>query len=1134
MILSYKPPYTQHNNDHHYVNAISVITNSTNYGVDKFGFHKDKIETRLGIDSHADISCAGRHARIVSVIEGSMSTVHAFSDSIKPIKNIRTVNVAYAYDTGDGKTYILRVNHCLDFTDKMQHSILCTNQVRANNIVVDDVPKLFDYENKSKQAITLQESGILFPILFHGPVPFLPIRYPSDSEMLECEHIHLTSQENWDIDLYPDLNQKYEISSIQGHASYDTLDHFLTIMYENINIGSVQHMRYGKFTPSLLSNRFNIDLKTAARTLDTTVQSHVRTSDSDSIERRFKTIPHQRQYRQLGGYLGQFASDTFKANVESLRGNQYYQLFCNKGNFTHGMLISKKSDAQLAFDRFLHEVGIPSEIITDGAKELHLGKWASLCQRHSIRQKLTEPFSPWQNPAELQGGIIKRKVRNLMRRTGTFVRLWDYCYDYVTNLRSVIAHDHAYLDSVTPYQKVLGYAPNISEYLQHDWFQWVFYHDPTDPDRELIGRWLGPAHSVGQGLAYFVLTRKGTVVTRSTVIPIPESVLIERDNIDQRSKFMSDVTQTIGNNSQSTLKASDIKVNDPYDNIFIDEEEMENYQCQSEISIEDLKPLDDHVVEHPGVVVNDNFIGCKVNLPLDGELMEGTVRDRKRNADGMLLGKKDDNPLLDSSVYIVDFPDGSYREYNANLIAENLYSQIDDEGRSFEIFKGISDHKFDENFIPKEQGWTTLPNGARKRVITTAGCHLLVEWDNGTSDWVELKDLKQSNPIEVAEYAVSAGIADEPAFAWWVNYVLKKRQTIINKIKNRRVKKNIKFGIEIPQDTNEANALDAANNNDLWKRARDKELERVVVSFKLLADGEEILPGYKKIPYHIIYDVKFDLTRKARLVAGGHKHRDVPSYATYSSVVSRDSVRIMFLLAALNSLKVLAGDVGNAYLNAPCQEKVYVIVGPEIFGPEAAGKPAYIVRSLYGLRSAGNAWREHLSNTIINDLGYTRCMADPDVYMKVIVRASGEKCYSYIACYVDDILVLHDEPKRIMDQIGSIYRMKEGSVEKPSIYLGANIREWFVQNEDGISIPCYGMSSSGYVKEAIRIVEALMKQYNLTYTSTRRQGRHTPFSNVDYRPELDCTTFCNDELITVYQNLIGMLRWICELGRVDV
>ena len=82
----------------------------------------------------------------------------------------------------------------------------------------------------------------------------------------------------------------------------------------------------------------------------------------------------------------------------------------------------------------------------------------------------------------------------------------------------------------------------------------------------------------------------------------------------------------------------------------------------------------------------------------------------------------------------------------------------------------------------------------------------------------------------------------------------------------------------------------------------------------------------------------------------------MPAQSTYASVVSRDSVRIGFLIAALNDLDILAGDIGNAYLNAPCKEKVHVtIVDDLLFGPEHRNKTAVIVRALYGLKSADNS-----------------------------------------------------------------------------------------------------------------------------------------------------------------------------------
>ena len=77
----------------------------------------------------------------------------------------------------------------------------------------------------------------------------------------------------------------------------------------------------------------------------------------------------------------------------------------------------------------------------------------------------------------------------------------------------------------------------------------------------------------------------------------------------------------------------------------------------------------------------------------------------------------------------------------------------------------------------------------------------------------------------------------------------------------------MKFGIVVPSTIKEALALDKANRNNHWEKALEKEYSLVRISFKLLEDGDNIMPRYKKIPYHVIFDVKFDLTRKARLVA---------------------------------------------------------------------------------------------------------------------------------------------------------------------------------------------------------------------------------------------------------------------------
>ena len=91
-------------------------------------------------------------------------------------------------------------------------------------------------------------------------------------------------------------------------------------------------------------------------------------------------------------------------------------------------------------------------------------------------------------------------------------------------------------------------------------------------------------------------------------------------------------------------------------------------------------------------------------------------------------------------------------------------------------------------------------------------------------------------------------------------------------------------------------------------------------------DGEiSQLVGYQEITGYLIFHVKLaeNFRRKARFVADGHK-TETPTSVTYSTVVSRDSVRICLTIAALNGLELLAADVENAYLTAPCREKVWL------------------------------------------------------------------------------------------------------------------------------------------------------------------------------------------------------------------
>jgi hypothetical protein len=274
----------------------------------------------------------------------------------------------------------------------------------------------------------------------------------------------------------------------------------------------------------------------------------------------------------------------------------------------------------------------------------------------------------------------------------------------------------------------------------------------------------------------------------------------------------------------------------------------------------------------------------------------------------------------------------------------------------------------------------------------------------------------------------------------------------------------------------------------------------------------------------MIFDIKMDFTRKARFVAGGHV-TDPPTSITYSSVVARDSVRLAFLIAALNDLEILAADIGNAYLNAPTRERVHTTCGLE-FGPNYQGCTAVIIKALYGLKSSGAAWRAMFAGTL-QDLQYKSSLADPDVWLRPAIKGTGEHYYEYIFVYVDDILVISMTPERTMSTLATFYRLKENSVAKPSVYLGAQIREHRLP--DNPSKLMWSMSAEKYLKEALRNLDSLLS----------KEGKRlptkivTPLSN-NYRPELDVSPLLDQAHHTLYMQLMGILRWAVELGRIDI
>ena len=185
------------------------------------------------------------------------------------------------------------------------------------------------------------------------------------------------------------------------------------------------------------------------------------------------------------------------------------------------------------------------------------------------------------------------------------------------------------------------------------------------------------------------------------------------------------------------------------------------------------------------------------------------------------------------------------------------------------------------------------------------------------------------------------------------------------------------------------------------------------------------------------------MTQKSRYVACGHL-TDVPTDINDSSVVSRDTVRIGFLMATLNNLDVLFGDIKNAFLEVPTKSKILLYARDEQKADK--DKVVFVVRSLYGLNFSALQFRNGLSETLGNRVGYKSYLADPDLCYKIMTDTDGFEFYSYILVYVDDISLLMKYPKESMAHIQKRFTAKPSIIKEPNSYPGSYIHKIYYIN----------------------------------------------------------------------------------------
>ena len=122
---------------------------------------------------------------------------------------------------------------------------------------------------------------------------------------------------------------------------------------------------------------------------------------------------------------------------------------------------------------------------------------------------------------------------------------------------------------------------------------------------------------------------------------------------------------------------------------------------------------------------------------------------------GEPIGKAHRKSMLETLKFEVRLENGETDKIMANQIAANIYSQLDYEGREMLKFKVTTNHKKDGSARTKETGFTVLKIRHKKCKTTTCGRNVLVEWQDKTTTWMDLKYVKEVSPNELAEYAVA-------------------------------------------------------------------------------------------------------------------------------------------------------------------------------------------------------------------------------------------------------------------------------------------------------------------------------------------------------------------------------------------
>jgi hypothetical protein len=147
-----------------------------------------------------------------------------------------------------------------------------------------------------------------------------------------------------------------------------------------------------------------------------------------------------------------------------------------------------------------------------------------------------------------------------------------------------------------------------------------------------------------------------------------------------------------------------------------------------------IVPIIEDRVDANGQLLNqmpayDRMLNAELSLQRGAEMSVGKLIQHALGPDRTEAGTYDENPIIKTMIYDVEFWNGDIKEYAANIIAKIMLTQVDSDGYSLTMMKRIIDYKRDDAVaVPKSDMQVITNRGQKKVRKATIGWKLLVQW----------------------------------------------------------------------------------------------------------------------------------------------------------------------------------------------------------------------------------------------------------------------------------------------------------------------------------------------------------------------------------------------------------------------